>query len=372
MNKLFIVHYYPIEYFPPVMNLINSLEDKLNITVSSTWKSNSLSEFKGNKVTIYRNIKEKKSNSSVKTLIKYLIFTATTLCQLIHKRPNYILYYESISAFPVYLYKRFLSPKVKLCIHYHEYMTPSEYERLGMRLSKFNHKYEISYLYRKAFWISQTNQYRKNFFLNDYPFIPQSNCHVLPNYPPQSWHVNKKTHTNNGVIKCVYVGSLSLHDTYIKEFCQWIAEQKGKVQFDIYSFNFYIDTLIAIEKLQCPYISFHKEGIKYSDIPNLFNHYDVGVLLYKAQTPNFKYNETNKFYEYLICGLDVWYPKEMILLHEMDKSVFAPQIVEMDIQNGLFPKLDFSLKTVDNSFYNRTCEKEYESFIHIIGNIDNI
>lgn len=366
MNKLFIIHYYPIDYFPPVMNLIDALEDKVNISASTLQKSNTLAEYSSKRARIYRRFKEDKKRGSLFVSAQYILFSLFTLFQLIRQKPDVLLYYESISAFPAYFYKHFISRKVKLCIHYHEYMAPSEYNRPGMRLAKVNHKFEIFYLYRMATWISQTNEYRREFFMQDYPDVPKVSCSLLPNYPPKKWFRKEKQHTNE-VVKCVYVGSLSLKDTYVLEFCQWIAEQHGKVQFDIYSFNFHKNTLDAIEKLQCPYIEFHKEGIKYSEMPNLLDRYDVGVLLYKAQTMNFKYNETNKFYEYLVSGLDVWYPKEMTLLHEMDKSVFTPQIVEMDITQGLFPNVELSPKKVDNSSYDKFSEREYESFLQQIN-----
>lgn len=365
MNKLFVIHYYPIDYFPPVMNLIDSLGEKVEIRVSTLQKSNSLDAYGNKKAKIYRRFKENKKRSSLFVLVQYIFFSLFTLYQLIRQKPDAVLYYESISAFPAYLYKRFVSHKVKLCIHYHEYMTPAEYCRPGMRLSKLNHSLETSYLYHVATWVSQTNQYRREFFMNVEPQLSECVCHILPNYPPASWFRKRKLHANE-IVKCVYVGSLSLTDTYVLEFCQWIAKQHGKVLFDIYSFNFHKNTLDAIEKLQCPYIEFHKEGIKYSEIPDLFDRYDVGVLLYKAKTMNFKYNETNKFYEYLISGLDVWYPKEMTLLHEMDKSVFAPQIVEMDITQGLFPNVELSPREVDNSSYDRFSEGVYESFMQFL------
>lgn len=365
MNKLFIVHYYPIDYFPPVMNLIDALEGKTEIYVSTLRKSNTLVEYNGKRARIYRQFKENAKRGSLFVLAQYVLFTLFTLIQLIRQKPDVVLYYESISAFPAYLYKRFFSRKVKLCIHYHEYMTPSEYDRPGMRLSKANHQIEISYLYQKAMWISQTNEYRRKLFMKDFPEIPTASCNLLPNYPPLQWFRQSKTH-NNDTLKCVYVGSLSLMDTYVLEFCQWIAKQQGKVRFDIYSFNFHKNTLDAIEKLQCPYIEFHKEGIKYSEIPDLFDLYDVGVLLYKAKTMNVKYCETNKFYEYLICGLDVWYPKEMTLLHEMDKRMFAPHIVEMDITQRLFPHIELTPRKVDNSSYEKFSERVYESFIQFL------
>lgn len=365
MDKLSIIHYFPIDYFPPVMNLIDALEEKVDISVSTLQKSNTLTEYSSKRAKIYRRFKENKKRGSLFVLAQYILFSLFTLFQLIRQKPDVVLYYESISAFPAYFYKRFICRKVKLCIHYHEYITPSEYDRPGMRLAKTNHKFEISYLYRTATWISQTNEYRREFFMQDYPDVSKVSCSLLPNYPPQKWFRKEKQHTNE-VVKCVYVGSLSLKNTYVLEFCQWIAEQHGKVWFDIYSFNFHKNTLDAIEKLQCPYIEFHKEGIKYSEIPDLFDLYDVGVLLYKAKTMNVKYCETNKFYEYLICGLDVWYPKEMTLLHEMDKRMFAPQIIEMDIAQGIFPKLELSPREVDNSSYDKFSEKVYESFMKFL------
>lgn len=349
------------------MNFVESLEDKIDITVSTMRKSNLLPDFTSEKVLIHYNINENKTDGSLRVLTKYFLFSILTLWQLIRKKPDVVLYYESISAWPVYLYKRFFRRKVKVCIHYHEYMSLLEYDRPGMRLSKANHKLEHSYLYQRAKWISQTNEYRRDLFLKDYPGIAKNVCRILPNYPPKSWQRKRKEH-NVDTVKCVYVGSLSLKDTYVLEFCQWINQQNGKVTFDIYSFNFHKDTLEAVEKLHSPYIHFYKDGVSYSDIPALLDKYDVGLLLYKARTMNFKWNETNKFYEYLVCGLDVWYPKEMTLLHEMDKSVFAPQILEMDITQGVFPAVELSPRQVDNSSYDRFCEKIYESFLTYIKN----
>lgn len=343
------------------MNLLKTLEDRMDIRVSTTRKSNSLLEFVCQRSLIYHNVRENKADCSIIVLIKYLLFSILTLLQLIRYKPDVLLYYESISALPAYLYKFFFRKRIKLCIHYHEYMTPDEYNRPGMRLSKYNHHLETSYLYKKAVWISQTNEYRKNFFLKDYPYLQASVCHVMPNYPPKKWHRKQKKHKGD-VVKCVYVGSLSLCDTYILEFCKWVNSQQGKVKFDIYSFNFHKETLDAVEKIHSPYISFYKEGIKYDEIPNLLDGYDVGVLLYKAQTMNVMFCETNKFYEYLICGLDVWYPTGMTLLHEMDKSIYAPKIVEIDFCKDIFPDIDTSVRLINNICYNQFCERVYLSF----------
>lgn len=120
MNKLFVIHYYPIDYFPPVMNLIDSLGEKVEIRVSTLQKSNSLDAYGNKKAKIYRRFKENKKRSSLFVLVQYIFFSLFTLYQLIRQKPDAVLYYESISAFPAYLYKRFVGHKVKICIHYHE------------------------------------------------------------------------------------------------------------------------------------------------------------------------------------------------------------------------------------------------------------
>lgn len=367
MNKLLIIHYYPIDYFPPVMNLIDALQDRVLISVISTQKSNSLSGYRAKSSKIYYPVKENKLDSSFVVLFKYIFFTIYSLLKLIKEKPDIILYYESISALAPYIYKKFFNPKAKICIHYHEYMTQKEYDRPGMRLAKFNHKIECDFLYYNAIWISQTNQYRLKFFMDDYPFVDKSICHLLPNYPPKSWHVQSKTYFQNNVINCVYIGSLSLIDTYLKDFCEWVIQQDGRIHFSIYSFNYHSDVKEYIDKISSPYITFYKKGISYSEIPSILNGYDVGLLLYKASTLNVKYCETNKFYEYLVSGLNVWYPCEMILLHEMDKSIFAPIISEFDFREEKYPDIDHMNKTVDNSQYNRFSEDLYCKFYNWIS-----
>lgn len=362
MIKLFVIHYYPIEYFPPVINLLTTLHNKASLTVVSTQKSNSLTEFSDEHIPVYRPIKEDRKASSLLRLIKYCFFVSVSLWRLIREKPDVILYYESISALAPYLYKRFWRRAVKVCVHYHEYMTKDEYDRPGMKISKYNHKRETSFLYKHISWISQTNIKRIELFLKDYPFVASSVCHVLPNYPPRLWHEKIKKHSNDNVIRCVYIGSLSLTNTFIEEFCTWVSQQNGHVLFDIFSFNFHSDVKAFITSLHSPYISFNTRGVAYSQIPEVLKKYDVGVLLYKAYSPNVEYCEPNKFYEYLICGLDVWYPKEMTLLREMDKTSFSPRITMLDFNamEKYSPLIDRMV--VDNTNYHYFAESIYLFF----------
>ena len=148
---------------------------------------------------------------------------------------------------------------------------------------------------------------------------------VLPNYPPEAWlqflkHQKKVT----AVLRTVYVGSLSLKDTYIKEYCEWVMEQKGAVIFDIYAYNLHQDTIDYLVNLNSQYINFIKEGIEYDKMPLVLRNYDVGLILYKALSKNYEYNAPNKLFEYMACGLEIWFSDKMKGCYPY-KSLFSPE-----------------------------------------------
>lgn len=361
MKKVFIIHYYAIAYFPPAFNMLRSLMQMCNVTcISSSVDNFSIGEdMKG---YVRSPIHTCHSDSRVLTLFKYLYFLIYTLFELLKDKPDTIIYYESISALPVYIYKRFINRRVKVAIHYHEYMTREEYEQPGMRLSAFNNSIEVKYLYNKACWISHTNKYRIDFFLKDYPLVEPSKCYTLPNYPPKDWFVPRKENRGDGVTKLVYVGSLSRNNMYLEELCYWIDAQQGRYTIDFHSFNFHKPVVELIEKIDSPYITIYPRGVAYDDMPNVLSAYDVGLILYKATELNFKYNETNKLYEYLICGLDVWFSSTMTLIDELDKTKFAPNVVSVDFEHmDQFtpPQME---RVVDNSSYPLFAEDVYNKF----------
>lgn len=365
MSKITIIHDYPISYFPPAMNMVNVLEDKIKVDVITTAPDRGKLNYSPPKAKLYVPVHNKKTDGTLMRLWKSFWFYLCCFIRLCITKPDAILYYESISALPVYYYKRYINRKVKVMIHYHEYMTPEEYNRPGMRIHKLCLRKEDGYLFNHADWISQTNYKRMELFRQDYPNLKESICHILPNYPPKSWWRKEKVHSGD-TTKCVYVGSLSSSTTYVREFCEWVKKQDGKVTFDIYSFNFHQEIKEYLTQLNCQWINFYEEGVAYDNIPNMLDKYDVGLLLYKANSFNFQWNETNKFYEYLICGLDVWYPKEMLFIHEMDKTKFAPKIVEVDFKN-IQIEPDCTKNTIDNASYFCFADEVYNEFYKYIS-----
>jgi hypothetical protein len=54
------------------------------------------------------------------------------------------------------------------------------------------------------------------------------------------------------------------------------------------------------------------------------------VIIYRAETLNYRYNETNKLFEYLICGLDVWYSHRMEGIRLHARVQVYPRVIECD------------------------------------------
>jgi hypothetical protein len=315
VNKIAVIHYMPLEFYPPITNMLDiaSMTHDFKIKVWSTNNNKDREIYKCDGLSsVDRTLFPKVDDPSIFRLIKYFIFNINCLIKLIFFRPDKILYYESYSAWPVYWYLKLFSNKAELLIHYHEYFTRDWYKN-NMRLVKYYHTLEQKYLYSKATWISQTNSDRVELFLGDYPLITETKLKILPNYPPKSWNNFQQTKkAKNSSLRSVYIGSLSLSATYIKEYCEWVISLKGEIIFDIYAYNLHEDTVEFLTQINSPHINYFEGGVEYKNIPELLSQYDIGVILYKALSLNYKYNAPNKFFEYIACELSVWYPEQML------------------------------------------------------------
>jgi len=331
MGNLAVVHYQPLEFYPPAINLLELLaNENRNITVFTTHNNKGRAVFRNDKICIYRYASSGKEIALIRYL-KYLHFNFQVLIRLLQIRPESVLYFETWSALPIYWYKRFVNRKANIFIHCHEYFPPDWYNS-SSSFMRYNHRKEVKYLYQKAKWISHTNEDRIELFLKDHPHLDRSIFRVVPNYPPASWQnaFSAKSEYIGRPLKCVYIGSLSIHATYVKEFCEWIISQKGEVTFDIYSYNLSDDAKNFLEGCPGDCIRLFADGIEYNKIPELLRHYDVGILFYKATTPNFKFNAPNKLFEYLTCGLDVWFSKEMLGVYSYIREDAIPRVIKID------------------------------------------
>lgn len=341
-NRLAVIHYLPLEYYPPITNFLYTLfNDKITsfnkVDIYTCFNINQREPFKlPNPIYIHRNSFPSGKDRIITRLYKYINFNLATLFGLIINYPNKLLYYESYSAWPAYIYAHYFNRKCQILIHNHEYSGKDWYEST-MKQVRYYHHLEKKWLYKRAVWISQTNKDRLDFFHKDHPYINSEVLQEMPNYPPISWknQINQQTihkDTNSKPIKLVYVGSLSFQSTYIKELCGWIISLNGKITLDIYAYNLYEDVKDYLTNINSPFINYYEEGIEYNDQPKILSQYDIGLILYKAHNQNYTYNAPNKLFEYLACNLDVWYPDVLMGPKPYNTNITFPIVIPVNFE----------------------------------------
>jgi hypothetical protein len=334
-SEIFIIHFSPLELYPPIQNLVRVLENDERVPlltlVSTKSKSTFVNEFKSNSIKV-KLLRVGKSSGKLKAVIRYwnyfLFFTTSTIL-LMCKRPSKVLYFETISVWPVYIYKRFINTKCSVLIHYHEYTTPTEYAK-GSLLVRYFYNCE-KWIFPLAIWVSHTNYTRLRMFVSDITPITISNLQVVPNYPPSNWY-NRASVDVKYPIRIVYVGALSLSSMYSVEFANWVVSQNGNVTWDVFSINYVEGVDSFLKGLNSRFITVHS-GVDYEQLPGLLKNYDIGVVLYKGVLPNHIFSVSNKLFEYLVCGLDVWFPSVIEGSLSYCTSTTYPQVHSFDFSD---------------------------------------
>lgn len=310
-SKLTILHFRDLGKYPPILNLIDYLRS---------------SQIKFNPITASFT-----SQKRILTLLSYFIFTLKSLSKLVLSKNQNILYFESISAVPVFIYfSLFPFSRKKLFIHYHEYFSTDEYLRQSF-LERLGRKLEIK-LFKRAIWISHTNKHRLDLFHKEFPYLSNSVLKTLPNYPPSSWlrapkQMNEAQTTD--IIKLVHIGALSTDGMYLENVLKHFGNNP-KFTIDFYSHKFTTEITALISSYSNCSI---KGSIAYQDIPTIKGLYDVGLVLYKGISNNVKYCAPNKIFEYLALDLDVWCSDKLITASEHERLDCYPKMIMVDYEN---------------------------------------
>jgi hypothetical protein len=371
VEKILIFHFYPIEGYPPVQNLLDTIGKQKNIRVECIttcgpfhykWKNKDIKVKRLGCSSSTGNFK------SIKLYISYLLFNIGGFFFALIYRPKTILYYETISALPAWLYKK-VYRKSKVMVHYHEYTSTAEYKK-GPMFTRLIHHFEIKN-YSGANWISHTNLDRLQLFCKDYQLEGNEQFHVLPNFPPEYWKSVKKQGPRDSTMKLVYVGySLSDNTMYASEIITWAANHKDNITLDFYLLKTPQQFLELKDKLQGVNIGFNN-AVTYSGLPNILTNYDVGLILYKGSTLNYKYNAPNKLFEYWACGLDTWFPKEMVGPVNYITSNAFPKIIPVDFNN----LVQFDWQSAINKTGHRYMASQYFCegiYNDMVGKMSNI
>lgn len=316
-NSTAILHFLPLEGYPPVQNLLKILSAKSQKYIFSfTTKGDFNFRYREEGAKIYRFGLSNYSGTGIFKrgfiYFSYLYYNLIGSFLLFVKRPGTILYYESISSFPAIIYKLFF-PKTVIHIHYHEYTSLNEYAS-GPFLNRWLHNLEKK-IYKKAKSISHTNEMRLKLFAQDNQMEDYEGLKVIPNYPLRSWFDKggaKEPKKFSG--KFVYVGySLDFDSMYVKEIIDYIAIHP-ELSLDFYLFRTPDEIKTYADSLNGSNINWNP-GVPYKELPFILQEYEIGLILYKGLTKNYEHNAPNKLFEYLSCGLDVWCSEEIKGVH---------------------------------------------------------
>jgi hypothetical protein len=332
-KRLAVVHWFPIEYYPPVTNILNyfSHDSEFRITCFTSHNTKGREPFLSSGCPIYRYGFPQQGQTLFRRIFFYVLFPVAVFLRLLWFRPQAILYMEPQSVMPVFLYT-LLARRCRIFIHNHEYHDQHQFLRPGMRLVRIYHWLEKKYIFRKAVWISQTNADRIQLFRKDFPNLDPARLQVLPNLPPRSWRttINHAWETAGDRLRLVYVGSLSVADTFIREVVDWMDSDAAEdCELDVFSYNQTPEVRLLFEENTNSRVRFYKEGVAYGQLPVVLSRYHVGLILYKANTTNYVFNASNKLFEYLALGLDVWFPGQMLGVKPYSRTDRAPRVIEV-------------------------------------------
>lgn len=324
--QVFIFHFRPIEHYPPIQNLLKQLnksEKVKKIYCFSTKSSSFISIDFGSKVKVLR--LGKVGGKKIHLWMSYVFYNIYSILQLWVKRPNHLMFFETLSAYPVYFYKRYVNSKAIVYIHYHEYTSPNEYTSAS-KIERYIHALEKR-LYAEARWISHTNEIRLNKFLVDESLEKnEKNHHIMPNYPSRDWAITNQSNDNHQPLKIVYVGySLTEKQSYFKELITFLKNSNRPIEINLYlvKSNEFIEKFNGTQnKLS---VNVH-QAIPYDRVPHVLSQHHVGLILYIPVNENVVHCAPNKLFEYLSCGLDIWYPIEMLGIHDYESRA-KPKVI---------------------------------------------
>lgn len=361
--KMVVVHFNPLEKYPPAVNLLRYLSSQKEIPVDIQVMTTQLDlvswlvQIKGVKRT---NIKWKPNQHKLLRLWAYTIFNLQALSQLIRTQPDLVMYYETLSSWAPVFYKRFFGKNTRLFIHYHEYMSAAEYQS-GMVLNRWFHQYEKR-IYPFAEWISHTNYDRMKLFKKDIGY-DINHTYVMPNYPPISWLETCRLvgRAKDERIGFVYVGALALNTMHTREMAEFVAANPEFCYWDIYSDNTAPEVVLLLNTLNASNISF-KGSIAYDDLPGILPKYDVGLILYNGNTFNFAFNAPNKYFEYLACGINVMYGTGMKGMYQYEQSAKKPWTRQVNFESLEKFSFNEAARTSNIPVPSYFAEKAYAEF----------
>ena len=336
--KVAYLHVLPLEYYPPARNTLKLIAAREGWRVRA-WTSRNrrrLPDWNEPNVVVARFRDAGASQPLPFRIGAYLAWHARAAFEIAAWHPDALISVEPHSALAAWLYYHVFHGNAPLFIHHHEYYSAADFLAEGMRTLRSTARLERDDLFPRARWVSETNSERLSLLRAWTPQIRQETARVLPNYPPQKWietaaRLERRPLDNQTRLVCV--GSVSFEDTFIREAATWVADRPEQASLHVVSDNMRVDVQSWLRSLNAPNVTFDAHGCDYEELPQLLTQFDAGLVLYKGNTLNFVHNVPNKAIEYLACGLEVWYPPEMIGMQNFQRAHPELRIVQINFRD---------------------------------------
>ena len=116
MKKIAILHLLPLEYYPPVTNLADLLaeEPDAKVLLLSSLNPVGREAYSAKGISIRRVVYPAYVKGALRKLFAFLSMFFSATLALIRFKPDVLLYYEPHSAYPAWLYTRYLNRSTRL------------------------------------------------------------------------------------------------------------------------------------------------------------------------------------------------------------------------------------------------------------------
>jgi len=366
--RIAVVHALPLEYYPPARNTLGLLSrhKTWEVRAWSTTNRRGLADWHPGRFPIVRHWHADPDDPLPLRIAGYSGWHARTALDLVRWKPDALIYFEPHSALAVWSYFR-LGGNAELFIHHHEYYAPEDYLRPGMRMVRSTMKLERRALFARARWVSQTNEVRLRLMLEWSREVRRESARVFPNYPPADWLDRSKraeaAPMAKAPTKLVYVGAASIEDTFIQQAIEFAARNPGRFSLHLCGDNIQDAVWNLVDSLGAPNITSDRNGVPYDSIPEMLAGFDTGLILYKGNTLNFVHNVPNKAIEYLVCGLEVWYPPVMVGMSEFHRTHPLMPLREVDFTSLSHPPASRLCRAPHADLRQLTCERATQPLI---------
>lgn len=314
MNKVLVLHFTHPEVYPPALNAINCLSEKVNfLNIITTDTSPTVWKY-GENVNFFfvegdhDRFKFMKSSKLTK-FKRYAKFISLVRNSIKKEKPDLVVVYDNVPYLFFLIATIFLKKRYKLWYHNHDIYPASKYSKYGINWYSF---YAVQKFFNRIDYFSIPSMERVKMFPMD-KF--KGKFFFIPNYPSKKIIKTKSIraeHWNKDkFLKLVYPGSPSIKNG----FENLIGVMKNRINGKIVTITIvgepnekYKRELSAFAKSNgVENQLFFEDRVPYTNMPKFLRNYHVGWAMYKPMDMRTETVATasNKIYEFLANAMPI-------------------------------------------------------------------